>query len=247
MKVRTYIATYLRIFSYLRRYQLPSTKVRKYLPDPVTQRYLSSEYLNRYCVDTRKSCTVSIYSSAGGEIFSKYLLYLFTQIFYFLLNVFIHLLAVCDGKYKYLRSYLSTQRICRFWTSIYLSTCTWLVYRWRFFSLKISRIVYSFTQRRKYSRVFIYSNMPSTFVQNTQEYLSTQTCQVQNTQEYLSIQTCQVQNEGTSVLPYFRTLRKYGSTFEGTFVLPYLRRYFRKYLRTFVLPYFRTSVQEYSS
>ena len=78
--------------------------------DPVTKRYLSSEYLNRYCVILENR--VSIYSSAGGEFFSKYLF--ICEFFYFLLNVFIHLLAVCDGKYKYLRSYLSTQRICRF-------------------------------------------------------------------------------------------------------------------------------------
>ena len=56
-----------------------------------------------------------------------------------------------------------------------------------------------YTYFRKYSKstkVLSYLSiiLKHAQVQNTKEYLSTQTCQVQNTQEYLSTQTCQVQN-----------------------------------------------------
>ena len=99
-------------------------------------------------------------------------------------------------------------------------------------------------------------------VQNTQEYLSTQKCQVQNTQEYLSTQTSKypnthqyllLKNTCDKILYYLLTWNislsnrvcystSEGSqlaTFEGTFVLSKVRKYFRRYV------YFRTKVRKY--
>ena len=97
-------------------------------------------------------------------------IYLFTQIFIILLNVFIYLLAVGDEKYK---------------VSIYLLN-VFVGFERMFFPVRKQKKK-SQSNKCKILKYFRTSG-------STQEYLSTQTCQVQNTREYLSTQTCEVQN-----------------------------------------------------
>ena len=142
-----------------------------------------SEYLNRYWVDTRKSC-IYLFIRRRRIFFRN--IYLFTQIFIILLNVFIYLLAVGDEKYKVsiylLNVFVGFERmffpVRKQKKKSQSNKCK--ILKWKYFRTSRSTQEYLSTQTCQ--------------VQNTQEYLSTQTCEVQNTQEYLSTKKCQVQN-----------------------------------------------------
>ena len=99
-------------------------------------------------------------------------IYLFTQIFIILLNVFIYLLAVGDEKYK---------------VSIYLLN-VFVGFERMFFPVRKQK------KKSQSNKCKILKWKYFRTSRSTQEYLSTQTCQVQNTREYLSTQTWEVQN-----------------------------------------------------